>query len=147
MEFFSNTAVIWFLLGFLLFILEFASPGFILFFFGLGAWMVAGITVYIDIPLNFQIILFLVTSLMAVAVFRKWAREKLGMLNAPKSVLEDEIIGKTAKAETAIMPGNKGKVSFRGTLWGASSSEVINPGDQVIIIANESINLIVKPIN
>jgi len=147
MEFFSNTAVIWFLLGFLLFILEFAIPGFILFFFGLGAWIVAAITVFIDIPLNFQIILFLVTSSVAVAVFRKWAKEKLGMLNAPKSVLEDEIIGKTAKAETAIMPGNQGKVSFRGTLWGASSSEVIKPGDQVIIIANESINLIVKPIN
>ena len=39
MDFFNNAAVIWFIVGFALFVLEFAVPGLVLFFFGLGAWI------------------------------------------------------------------------------------------------------------
>ncbi len=67
------------------------------------------------------------------------------MMRAQSPMLEDEIIGKRAKAETAIAPGSKGKVSFRGALWDASSSEMIAAGEEVIITANESIILTVTP--
>lgn len=145
MEAFFSAPAVWFLLGFAFLLLEFAVPGFILFFFGIGAWIVSLITLFTDISLNSQIIIFLVSSLAIVGLFRNWVKKKLGSTNLSNYVLEDEIVGKTAKAETAILPGQEGRVSFRGTSWKASSSENINPGEEVTIVANESINLIVKP--
>ena len=59
-------------------------------------------------------------------------------------LLEDEFMGKTARAETAISPGENGKVDFKGTSWQAASGDLIEKGENVIIVGNESILLIVK---
>jgi membrane-bound ClpP family serine protease len=59
--------------------------------------------------------------------------------------LEDEFLGKIAKAETNIGPGQDGKVEFHGTSWNARSASFIEKGDKVTIIGNESILLIVQP--
>lgn len=59
-------------------------------------------------------------------------------------LLEDEFIGKTGIAETHIGPGQNGKVDFKGTLWDAASADIIEKGENVVIIGNESILLIVK---
>ena len=58
--------------------------------------------------------------------------------------LEDEFIGKTGKAETFIGPDNNGKVDFKGTTWDAQSEDIIEKGENVTIIGNDSILLIVK---
>ena len=58
--------------------------------------------------------------------------------------LEHEFLGKTGKAETFIGPGQKGKVDFKGTSWDARSEDIIEKGENVTIIGNESIILIVK---
>lgn len=147
MESFLSAAVIWFILGFVLLLLELAAPGFILFFFGLGAWVVALATLLFDISLNVQLLIFLISSITSVFLFRKWIRKKLGYKKAAKDILKDEIIGRTAKAETLISPNQQGKVYFRGTSWSASSTDVINEGEEVIIIGNDSIVLIVKSAN
>jgi membrane protein implicated in regulation of membrane protease activity len=144
MNILSNAPVIWFILGFVFFILEFAIPGFILFFFAIGAWVVAGISFFTDISLNAQIFIFIGTSLLTVLLFRNWLRKKLGMMNVSRQVLQDEIIGKTAKAETPIRPGQQGKVFFKGASWSAMSADTISMGEEVTIIGYESIVLIVK---
>lgn len=144
MESFLSATVLWFILGFAFLLLEFIAPGFILFFFGLGAWVTALATLLFDIPLNVQLLIFLVSSISFVFLFRKWLRKKLGYKKAVRDVLKDEIIGKTAKAETPISPDQQGKVYFRGTSWSAASSDVINEGEEVTIIGNDSIILIVK---
>ncbi|MEO9003232.1 MAG: NfeD family protein, partial [Ginsengibacter sp.] len=59
-------------------------------------------------------------------------------------LLEDEFLGKTAKAESAISPGTNGKIDFNGTTWQAASEDTIEKGENVIITGNESILLIVK---
>lgn len=143
MQSFLNAPVIWFIIGFVFFLLEFAAPGFILFFFGVGAWIVAVLTLLSDISLNTQIFVFLISSLLSVFFFRNWVKNKLGKKNSGNT-LQDEIIGKTAKAETHISPGKPGKVYFRGTSWDASSADTINKGEEVTIIAHDSIILIVK---
>jgi membrane protein implicated in regulation of membrane protease activity len=145
MDSFLSTAVVWFIIGFLFFLLEFVVPGFILFFFGIGAWVV-GILLLLFAPMsiNAQLLIFLGTSVFTVLLFRNWVRGKLGMMRSQKISLEDEIIGKKAKAETAIIPGGRGKVSFRGITWDAFSPEGVEEGEEVLIIANESIILTVK---
>jgi membrane protein implicated in regulation of membrane protease activity len=144
MEDLLNSAVLWFGIGLLLFLLEFILPGFILFFFGLGAWIVAIITLFTDISLNLQLAIFLISSVLTVLLFRNWLKSKLGVESKSPQILEDEYIGKTAKAETAIAPGVHGKVEFKGASWDASSEDSILPGEDVVITETRSILLIVK---
>ena len=144
MDHFFNPPLIWFIIGFLFFLLEFALPGFILFFFGLGAWTVAVILMFTDISVNVQILIFIGVSLLTVVALRKWLQKKFGMTSPGDRDLPDEIIGKRATAETAIMPGTQGKVLFRGTSWSAASTDNIVAGQEVIITGYESILLHVK---
>ena len=146
MEEFMNISVLWFIIGFAFFILEFAVPGFILFFFGIAAWLVAITTFFMPIGLDTQLILFLVSAIVTVVLFRKVLKDKLGMYREGPTVLEDEYIGKTALAETAITPHENGKVEFKGTSWDAKSDDYILAGQKVEIIETRSILLIVKPI-
>lgn len=144
METFMNISVIWFVIGFAFFLLEFVVPGFILFFFGIGAWVVGITTLFTDLSLNFQLLIFLASSLITVVLFRKWVRDKLGMRKTSPQLLEDEFIGKTAICSEPIGPGANGKVTFKGTDWDASAEEFINPGESVIITGTKSILLTVR---
>lgn len=146
MDKFMNISVLWFIVGFVFFLLEFVVPGFILFFFGIAAWLVAIITLFTPIGLDTQLIVFLVSSVLTVVLFRKYLKEKLGMYREGPTTLEDEFIGKIALAETAISPNENGKVEFKGTSWDAKSDGYIVAGQKVEIIETRSILLIVKPI-
>jgi len=143
MEIFYNAAVIWFIAGFVFFLLEFVMPGLILFFFAVGAWIVAILSLFIDMSINMQLIIFLASTLVTILFFRKWVKKILWSKHHSSEV-EDELIGKTAKAATFIGPGQDGKVDFKGTSWNASSSDIIEQGENVMITGNESIILIVK---
>jgi len=147
MDDFMNISVLWFIVGFVFFLLEFIVPGFILFFFGIAAWLVALLTLFLDIGINAQLIIFLISALLAVVLLRKWAKEKLGMYREGPRILEDEYIGKIALAETDISPENNGKVEFKGASWDAKSNDHIAAGQKVQIIETRSILLIVKQIH
>ena len=144
MEEYLNSAVVWFGLGLVFLLLEFVLPGFILFFFGIGAWIVALLTLFIDVSLNVQILVFLASSLLTVLMFRNWVKNKFDLNQKSPQQLEDEYIGKYALAETAITPGHHGKVEFKGASWDASSDDYIEVGEQVLITETRSILLIVK---
>jgi len=62
--------LIWFLVGLLLLLLEFAAPGLIVFFFGLGACIVAVVCLLTDITLNTQLIIFIVSSFLFLLILR-----------------------------------------------------------------------------
>jgi membrane protein implicated in regulation of membrane protease activity len=144
MEPLLTAAVIWFIIGFILFILEFVVPGLILFFFELGAWIVALLFLFFDLPINLQLIIFVISSILFILLLRKWLSKILWLRKNSTELLEDEFLGKIAKAETNISPGENGKVEFKGTSWQASSADFIEKGENVIITGNESILLIVK---
>lgn len=144
MDILLQTPVIWFIIGFVLLVLEFLLPGLILFFFGVGAWVVAILSLFIDLSLNVQLIVFVITSVAAILVLRKWVGHMLYGNKQSTELLEDEFLGKTARSETPISPGENGKVYFKGTSWPASSEDVIGAGENVIITGTDSILLIVK---
>ena len=143
MDIFYNAAVIWFIAGFIFFVLEFALPGLILFFFALGAWITAITCLFFDVSIDTQLIVFGASTIVTILLFRKSLR-KILYTRRQSSEIEDEFIGKTGRAETFIGPGKNGKVDFKGTSWDAKSDDSIEPGDEVIVVGNESILLIVK---
>src|SRR5688500_20289931 len=75
MENFFNSAVIWFIIGFAFFLLEFVIPGLILFFFAVGAWIVAILSLFMDLSINSQLIIFLGSSLLTILLFRTWVKK------------------------------------------------------------------------
>lgn len=130
-------------MGFVFFILEFVIPGFVLFFFAVGAWVVSLLSLFFDLTLNMQLVIFLTSSVLSILLLRKWLK-KIILTKKYSSEIENEFIGKTAIAETFIGPGNEGKVEFKGTSWNALSEDTIQKGESVVITGNQSIKLFVK---
>ena len=145
MEQFSHPSIIWFALGLVLFLLEFAAPGLVLFFFGVGAWVAAIAALIFNIPINSQLIIFIATSILSVLFFRNWLKKLLWKGKSTSDYIDDEFIGKIATVEIPITPTQNGKIAFKGTHWEARADERIEAGEKVMITGNNSIILNVKP--
>ena len=146
MENLLNPPVIWFIAGFILLILELIIPGFVIIFFGVGAWITALVCILFGINIHVQVIIFTISSVILLIVFRKYFKSRFFKENKSISdALEDEFIGKTAVVESEIKKGIPGKISFKGTNWTAISDTTILKGEIVEITGKESINMIVKP--
>jgi membrane protein implicated in regulation of membrane protease activity len=143
---FSRPELIWFLIGLVLFLLELVVPGFIIFFFGFGAWLTALVCLVADPGTNLQIIIFAVASILSLLVLRRMIQKKFFYSKEDHSgAVEDEFTGKEGIALTDFGPGKKGKVEFKGTTWNAESDSVISQDQEVIIVEKRSFNLIVEP--
>jgi membrane protein implicated in regulation of membrane protease activity len=145
-SFFSRPELIWFLIGLVLFLLELVVPGFVIFFFGVGAWITALVCLIADPGTNLQIIIFAVVSVLSLIALRRIIQNKFfyGNDDDAKKV-EDEFTGKEGLALIDFGPGRKGKVEFKGTTWSAESEKEIKEGQSVIIKKKDSFNLIVEP--
>jgi membrane protein implicated in regulation of membrane protease activity len=146
---FERPELLWFLIGLVLFLLELVVPGFVIFFFGLGAWITALVCLLIT-PVtdmeNLQIIIFAVTSILSLVAFRKLIQKKFFYSKGNKSeAVEDEFTGKEGISISDFGKSIKGKVEFKGTRWNAESEYDITEGQTVIIIKNENLILKVKP--
>jgi membrane protein implicated in regulation of membrane protease activity len=143
---FSRPELVWFIVGLVLFLLELVVPGFVIFFFGLGAWVTALACLMFHPGTNLQIVIFAVTSVLSLVGLRRIIQEKFfyGKSEGPDAV-EDEFTGKVGVATTDFGPNKIGKVEFKGTTWNAESDSEITEGQSVIIIKKSSFNLIVKP--
>ncbi|MBN2213551.1 MAG: NfeD family protein [Bacteroidales bacterium] len=143
---FFNPTVIWFLIGLVLLVLELIIPGFVIIFFGAGAWVTAIMCLIFPMGINMQVAVFTFSSVILLLLLRRYIRKQF--FSEGKSGVEtltDEFLGKTAVVESDIRKGYPGKVSFKGTTWNALSEETIKKGHSVEIIGKDSINLIVKP--
>jgi len=146
-EILSRPELIWFIIGLIFLVLELILPGFVVFFFGLGAWVTSLVCLIANPGTNLQMIIFALTSVITLVVFRRMLRKKIFTSNDINSIsVDDEFTGKEGVAITAILKGTKGKVEFRGTLWSATSEKDVAAGDTVLIIKRDNINLIVEPI-
>ena len=144
--FFSRPEIFWFFMGLVMFLLELFIPGFIIFFFGLGAWFTAVVCLIGNPGTNLQIIIFAVTSILLLIALRRILRNKFFYSKGTQSDdVEDEFTGKEALAKSDFGGIKTGKVEFKGTTWNAESTSEIKEGQRVVIIEKESFKLIVEP--
>ncbi|MDH3976750.1 MAG: NfeD family protein [Deltaproteobacteria bacterium] len=152
MDTFSDWAkpeLIWFIIGLILLLMELALPGLVMFFFGVGAWIVSLVCFAADISLNVQLITFLVSSLLLLAMLRSQLKSLFYGYGSQKEDMShdmDELIGETARVIKEIGPGIKGRVELHGTGWDAKADEKIVQGAMVKVVDKESITLKVKKI-
>lgn len=139
--------LIWFLVGLLLLLAEFAIPGLVIFFFGVGAWVVALLCAMMDIGINTQLIIFIVSSILSLLLLRKWLKGIFhGHSSDQQELTEDlsDFLGERVAVTMAITPQQPGKVELHGTDWSAIAEETIPAGTRVEITGKESLTLRVK---
>jgi len=143
---FARPELVWFILGLVLLLLELVMPGFVIFFFGVGAWITALVCLFANPGINLQVVIFAVTSVIALLAFRKLIQNKFIYSRNDKSdAVEDEFTGKEAVAVNNFGSDKTGKVEFKGTSWKAESGSEIRAGQTVIIIEKDNFKLIVEP--
>ncbi|MBN1412622.1 MAG: NfeD family protein [Spirochaetales bacterium] len=141
--------LIWLILGVVIMGLEFVIPGFVVFFFGVGALLVAGLSWLVPglkDNIFLQILIWLASSGLTLGFFRKYfASIFKGKVIKDKG--EDEFVMQRATVTEEIKKNKYGRVTFQGTSWKAISyDENIGVGDQVEIMKKDNLTLVVKKI-
>ena len=133
----------WFLAGIACYVIELVLPGFIIFFFGVGAWCVALVLVLTDVSLTGQLIIFLVSSLASLVLLRSWIRSVFlgGAVEEDDSVNVDPAPA-TGVVTEAVVPPAEGRVKYGGSFWRAVADEVIDEG--AVVVIEEKKDLYVK---
>lgn len=150
MEFFSSISpvLVWFIVGIVLFLAEMALPGFVLFFFAIGAWCTALTCFFIPLELAFQLLIFLSTSLCSLFLLRNTLKRTFHGNFREKYTVESEIPGaSTGLVVEDIVPPAMGKVKYAGSFWIASADQQIGAGTQVSILKQENLIVTVAPLS
>ena len=146
---FLKPELIWFLVGMLLLLAEFIIPGLIVLFFGIGAWIVAGVCLLTEVSLNVQLGIFMGSSVLSLVLLRSWLKGMfIGHVKAKQDLTEDlqEFVGERAVVKEAITARLAGKVELHGTNWSAEASEAIAEGAVVEVVAKDNLTLKVKAV-
>lgn len=144
---FLKPELIWFLVGLALLLMEFAIPGLIVFFFGVGAWIVAVVCLFTEISLNWQLGIFIGSSVLSLVLLRSWVKGIfLGHVTSKQDLTEElqDFIGERAVVKAAITPKRPGKVELHGTNWEAEADVEIPEGTDVEIVGKDNLTLKVK---
>ena len=143
-----SMAVVWFILGILFLFAEMAVPGFIIFFFGLGAMAAAAVAWLVPgASLALQIAVFAVASVATLVlsrvIFRDFFRGRT--VREKEDADDDGLVGATGVLSQAIEPPVAGRVEVHGSDWKAVSNRPISAGTAVRVTARDNITLTVEP--
>ena len=139
--------LIWVIAGLLLILLEFAIPGFIIFFFGAGALLIALLQWLVPAPLAWQLIAWAALSAALLFGCRYFMPQVFCGTAAKKPVDADEQFteeGENAVVVEAAAAGAYGKVEFQGSLWQARFETEHAAGDRVTVVRRENLTLYIR---
>ena len=137
----------WFLIGIFFYVVELALPGFIVFFFGIGAWCTALAVYMMDISTTVQLGVFLVTSLATLFLLRKYLQTVfIGSTQEDNASVRTGSVADTGVVTEDIIPPGKGRVKYGGSFWKAVAEEPISIGTTVKIISQDNLEVKVRPL-
>ncbi len=146
----------WLIIGVTLLLLELALPGFIIFFFGLGALFTSCAAWLLppeNFPIAWQLAMFLVTSLLSLValrgiILRKFFTPSQVDKDAKQKEQGEDVIharpGEKAIVTLAISPPAEGQLKYGGTFWRATADEAIAAGEPAVIIRQHELVIHVK---
>lgn len=135
---------IWLIIAILFFILEMMGPGFLLFWFGVGALIAMVVSFFVD-SLVVQIGVFTISSIALLFCTRpfanKFAKTDTTVTNAKSIIGKKGIVTK----EINFLKGC-GQIKINGELWSAQSSKEnnIEEGAQVTVLNINGVKAIVE---
>ncbi|MBW1636431.1 MAG: NfeD family protein [Deltaproteobacteria bacterium] len=130
----------WLIMGVMLFFLELAVPGFILFFFGLGA-LLTSLAVYLfHLSLSWQLALFIIASLVALFSLRNIVQRQFIHPPAEEDLdIPLVTVGDRGVVTSRIDPPAEGRIRYSGTFWRAAAEEEIDEGEIISIVSQEGL--------
>ena len=138
----------WFLFGIFFYVVELILPGFIVFFFGIGAWCTALAVYLLDFSTSAQLGVFLASSLVSLFLLRKYLQSVfIGSAQQDDASVKAEPVADTGVVTEAISPPGKGRVKYGGSFWKAVAEEHISVGMTVEIISQENLEVKVRPLS
>ena len=132
--------LIWFLIGVGFLVFEMISPAFILFFFGMGAWMTSLVMAcFTNLNFNQQIIIFSISSLILLLLLRNYLQS---IFYGNQNQAEDQYNNDNDKNASAIITknipkGGFGEIKFRGTFYKAKNDDAnieVSKGTSVLVV-------------
>ncbi|MGB3223642.1 MAG: NfeD family protein [Desulforhopalus sp.] len=146
-----DPALYWLTIGVMLFFLELAVPGFILFFFALGALLTALVTWLSPVSIALQLALFITASLVSLLSLRNVIQKKFISPPPKEGESEDEdeelvMPGDKGVVSSTIIPPAEGRIKYSGTSWRAIADEKIEEGEIVSIIRRKDLVIHVEKV-
>lgn len=136
-----SAPLLWFLLGLAFLLVELAAPTLVLIFFSAGAWVTA-CAALLGLPPAWQLVLFILVSLLTLLVLRRHLRAVFGG-RAHRAADADAqgghapghpLTGRVGLVSKALRPGEVGEVSIDGSFWRAVADEEIHAGRAVRVL-------------
>ena len=131
--------LIWFLIGIGFLIAEFIMPTFIMFFFAIGAIIVSIVSSCFNLSINFQIMLFALSSVISLILLRNYMKN---IFKGNESKGEDKYFDNSidlnkniAIVSKTIEPNSFGEIKYKGTFYKAQSESSIDEGKKVNIVS------------
>ena len=142
-----SATTLWIVMGILLMLAEAATPGFILFFFGLAALSVGLIALAFPMAWWVELILFSLLSVLYLVLLRRLVKSIFsGKKEAVDSFVEEGQQGKQGVVTRKIDPPVKGRVEINEVGWTATADEPLDPGTPIIVTGQSNLTLHVKRI-
>jgi len=141
----NTPSLLWFLTGVVLLLLELSMPVFVLFFFALGAWITAAVSWLYPVSLNGQLLIFIVSSLLALLLLRRYLQKAFAGRRTDArgdSALAEP--GARVMVVADIVPPAEGKIKYSGSTWRARAQEEIKAGEIAEIVGQEGLLMSVK---
>ncbi|MBQ8909005.1 MAG: NfeD family protein [Clostridia bacterium] len=137
----------WVWLGVVVFavFLEIITQELVSVWFAFGAVIPFFLSIFKNVPLWVQIVVFVVVSLVLVCFVRKFA-QKWFLKNSGAKTNADALIGKSSKLLVGITRDDNGAVRFNGVVWSVTTEDgsSIRAGKYVDIVRMEGNKFIVK---
>ena len=140
--------VFWLSLGLLLAVSEFVVPGFVIIFFGAGAFVTGLVKLlWSGLPDSLALLLFALFSLGSLLIFRRtWVGGKVLRDDGTRNEgdVDETCIGRKVSVVEAIAPGKAGKVELNGANWTAEAEEPLAAGAVAVVTERRGLTLFVK---
>ena len=144
---FLSPVWLWMYAGAFLMLAELASPGFVVFFFGLAAATVSLLKwAFPSLPLWGQLAAFSVLSILYLLVLRKYLKKVFTGDSQESPSINNEYIGRVGRVVEVVRPDVPGRILLRDAEWTAKAATRLEPGTEVRVVAQENLTLAVEPI-
>ena len=144
---FLSPVWIWLYVGAFLMLAELASPGFVVFFFGLAAVTVSMLRwIFPALPLWGQLAAFSVLSIFYLLVLRKYIKSVFMGEKDESPSIDNEYVGRVGRVVDVVRPDVPGRILLGDAEWTAKAATRLEAGTEVRVVAQENLTLAVEPI-
>ena len=144
---FLSPAWVWMYFGAFLMLAELASPGFVVFFFGLAAATVSVLKgMFPSMPLWLQFAAFSFFSIFYLLVLRRYLKRVFVGEKQESASIGNEYLGRVGRVVETVRPDVPGRIVLGDAEWAATAAARLEVGTEVRVVAQENLTFTVEPL-